>query len=226
MAADDSVWAEFDRGWKDILSSHNPPAPYMHMKDAIPLNEPFTRSNGWDNRKVYHLIHKLIKFMSGMDKNKFRQFVCTIDMDAYRKLEASGIRMDTPLDICNGCPEVILKWYIKDYPGIIEHLHFFFDQTEPFEDNFRKLWKAQKQNSFYPHGNDIFWGLIKTVTSADMRDRPALQAADMLAWSVNRDLTSTHDRPMKSLAYMMHQIIPTTGILWDEKRLRGQYEKK
>jgi len=225
MAADDSMWAEFDRGWNDILQSNDPPATYMHMREAMPLQGEFAGSKGWTNRKIYTLAYKLLKFMSEMDKTKFRQFMCTIDMDAYRKLELEGIRMDSAVEICSKCPETVLAWYVTKYPGIIQNLHFFFDQGEPFKEVFEKTWVANKNNVLGSHGADIFWGLLKTVTSADMRDYPALQAADMLAWSVNRDLTSTGDRPFKAWAHIMHQVVPTSGIIWDEERLRKQYEK-
>jgi hypothetical protein len=225
MAADDSMWSEFNKGWNDILQSNDPPAVYMHMHEAMPLKEEFDQRKGWTNKKIYNLCYKLLKIMSEMDKTRFRQFLCTIDMDAYRKLESEGLKMDSPVEICSKCPETVLSWYVTKYPGVIQNLHFFFDQGEPFKDVFEKTWIANKANVLGSHGADIFWGLLKTVTTADMRDHPALQAADMLAWSVNRDLTSKYDRPFKAWAHIMHQVIPTTGILWDENRLRNHYAR-
>lgn len=225
MAADDSMWAEFNRGWNDILKSNNPPAAYMHMREALTLGGEFDQKKGWTNQNIYTLAYKLLKFMSEMDKTKFRQFMCAIDMNAYRRLESEGIWMHSPIEICNKCPETVLSWYVTKYPGIIQHLHFFFDQGEPFKEVFEKLWISNKNNTLGSHGADIFWSLLKTISSADMRDHPALQAADMLAWSVNRDLTSEKDRPFKAWAYIMHQVVPSAGIIWNEGRLRNHYKK-
>jgi len=225
MAADDSMWSEFNRGWNDILRSSNPPAAYMHMTEALTLRGEFDQKKGWSNQSIYKLAYKLLKFMSEMDKTKFRQFMCAIDMHAYRKLESEGIQMHGPIEICNKCPETVLSWYVTKYPGVIQHLHFFFDQGEPFKEGFEQLWTSNKNNVLGSHGADIFWSLLKTISSADMRDHPALQAADMLAWSVNRGLTSKGDRPFKAWAHIMHQVIPTSGIIWNEERLRKHYEK-
>jgi len=42
MAADDSMWAEFDRGWNDILKLNEPPAAYLHMRESDKLEGEFS----------------------------------------------------------------------------------------------------------------------------------------------------------------------------------------
>jgi len=67
------------------------------------------------------------------------------------------------------------------------------------------------------------WSLIKTVTTADMRDKPALQAADLLAWSSNRTMLKD-DVSFKHLEPIMKSIIPSTWVVFDEQNLRDRYE--
>ena len=225
MAADDLLWADFNRQWGNMLNSHPLRPNYMHMREAEKLEGEFRQDKGWTNKKVNQLVGDLLIYLSHLDKKKFRQFFCVIDMDAHRKLEQEGIPLDDPIDICNkGCPEIILGWYILDYPKlIIDSAHFFFDQTEPFEEPFKQKWIAEKERRVNVAAGDVFWSIIKTVTSADMRQHPPLQAADMLAWAVNRDLTSDADKPYRYLAGMMVEVIPTGAGIWDEKRLRARY---
>ena len=51
-----------------------------------------------------------------------------------------------------------------------------FDRNERFERTIRRVWQHRKG----------YGRLIASVTSAAAEDTPALQAADLLAWSANR----------------------------------------
>lgn len=224
FAAEDTIWAEFDDHWRAILSEDKsrPKAKYLHTQEAVHGKREFGYRNGWNTKKVFSLVIDVLKYLQTLDKQRFRQFACTVDLTAHRKLVAEGHKLDDPIAICNGCPYTVLAWYSADYPGLIHSAHYFFDQNEPFEEPFKQKWISEKQRRISPGGIDMFWSLIKTVSSADMRDKPALQAADLLAWATNRNLSKPPGEPAlgKHLEPIMKQIIPSSWILWDEKRLR------
>ena len=137
--------------------------------------------------------------------------------------------MSDPIEICNDhCPYTVLAWYVTKYPGIVHGADYFFDQNEPFEEPFRQKWAKEKGRIISPGGIDMFWSLIKTVASADMRDNPALQAADVLAWATNRNLSRPPDEPAlgKHLEHIMKQIIPSSWIVWDERKFIQKYAEQ
>jgi hypothetical protein len=227
FAADDSVWAEFDQEWRRILNdnSRRPAAPYLHMREATKLKGPFTHRDGWNLQKVQFLVTDLLMYMQHVDKQRFRQFGCTIDLVAYRKLTEEGFSFNDPVDICNEfCPFVVLAWYATYYPGLIHSAHYFFDIEEPFKGPFEERWKEEKQNQLDVTGMREWWSVIKTVTTAEMRERPAMQAADLLAWSSNRRLAPKQDALFSHLESVMKSIIPSTWMVFDQQHLRERYK--
>lgn len=226
LATEDAIWPEVEKQWAAILhdDKNRPRAKYLHMKEAIHCEREFSYRNGWNQKKVFSLIMDLLMYLQTVDKKRFRQFACTVDLGAHRKLITEGYNLDNPIEICNShCPFSVLAWYAHDYPGLIHSAHYFFDQNEPFEVPFKLQWTRETQRAISPGGMDMFWSLIKTVSCADMRTSPALQAADMLAWATNRALFKPPDEPVlgKHLEHIMKQIIPSGWILWDERKFRG-----
>jgi hypothetical protein len=196
------------------------------MREATKLKGPFCYKNGWNSMKVSYLVTDLLMYMQQVDKKRFRQFGCTIDLEAYRKLTKQGYSFNDPIDICNEfCPFVILTWYATDYPGLIHSAHYFFDVQEPFKAPFEERWKQEKSNQFDITSMREWWSVIKTVTSADMRNKPAMQAADLLAWSSNRKLSPKQEALFKHIEPVMKSIIPSTWVIFDEGNLRGRYEQ-
>lgn len=227
VAADDAVWADFDKSWREVLNddSRRPKAKYLHMREATKGKGPFTYKNGWNLKKVGFLITDLLMYMQTVDKKRFRQFGCTIDVDAYRKLAAHGYSFNDPIDICNEfCPFSVLAWYHSEYPGIIHSAHYFFDIEEPFKAPFEERWKQEKGSFLDPTALREIWSLIKTVTTAEMRDKPALQAADLLAWATNRQHSKNPDASFKHLEPIMKQVIPSSWIVFNEATLVSRYD--
>lgn len=226
FAAPDSIWAEFDPGWIAVLAEtdKHPKAAYLHMKEARALEKEFNFRNGWNHKKVSALVTQCLMYLQTFDKQRFRMFVCAVDLQAHRRLSESGLNLPDPIQICiENCPRAVLSWYFLHYPGIIETAHYFFDKNEPFEDRFRELWKKETNRIIDATSAKEVWSLIKTVTSADMRDKPGLQAADLLAWSTNRRLNGDEGDFGYYIEHIMKQIIPSYYVTMDEPTLIKKY---
>jgi hypothetical protein len=219
FAAEDSIWLEVNQRWDEILKNNTarPVAKYLHMKEAAHLQGDFTWRNGWNHKKVETLVLDFLMYLQHVDKERFRMFWCTVDLEAYRRLKDEGLDLADPLDILIDLPKTVLSWFCVKWPGVIDSAYFFFDRGEPFKGPFEQRWKKEK--SFSLKGTDYFWSLLKTVTTVDMRDKPGLQAADLLAWAVNRSRLP-RDASFKLAQMIMTTIIPSAHIVWDEKKLR------
>lgn len=229
QATEDGVWKEFDEKWDEILGGEGkrPKAPYLHMREANANEGPFSWRNGWNRKKVEALVVALLEHLQTQDKKRFHQFACSIDLRAHRKLITEGFTLPDPVDICNGhCPESVLVWYVTSYPGVIADQHYFFDISEPFKQPFEDCWKKEKQNVLDLSPRCHYWQLVQTVTTADMKKKPALQAADLLAWASNRVLSAPEGAFAKHLEYVMKQIIPSSWVVFNEQRLREELIRK
>lgn len=228
FAAEDIIWIDFDKNWNDILhdDSQRPRAEFLHMKEAAHLSGSFSWKHGWNLKKVYSLVMDLLMYVQTVDKKRLRQFACSIDLNAYRKLLGQGFQIPDPIEICNGhCPEGVLVWYLGEHPGIISAAHYFFDQSEPFKDPFEQRWKNEKAKTLSLRPTAHYWEIVKTVTTADMKDKPALQSADLLAWASNRVLNAQKDSFGVALEHIMKQIIPSSWVVFDETRFRQELSK-
>ena len=225
FAAEEEVWAAFDIAWNAVLhdSTRRPSAPYLHMREAVHGKGSFQKRNGWDLTKASYLVQDLLMYMQTVDKQRFRQFACTIDLRAYKAYKAAGFPVvQNHFQMCNQfCPFSVLAWHISS-PGLMKNLHYFFDKDEPFKDHFEARSKREKGNTISKGGMDYFWSMISTVCTADMRDKPALQAADLLAWGTNR-AQMPEGKAFKYIEYIMKQIIPSSWIVWDEARFTQEF---
>ena len=96
--------------------------------------------------KIASLVFDLLDYLQTIDKSKFRQFSCTIDLGAFRKLQAEGYELDDPVVICNRyCAFAVMVWYVRHYQGVVHGTHYVFDQSEPFKEPFEKEWNIQKE---------------------------------------------------------------------------------
>jgi hypothetical protein len=72
-------------------------------------------------------------------------------------------------------------WYGKFPDLIISPFEMFFDRGDPFLNVLMQQWNNREIKQRYP-----WWELVRTIAPVAMEDSPAVQAADVLAWSHNR----------------------------------------
>ena len=227
FVANEEMWAEFEMEWQKILDGHTPRAAYVHMRELAHQRKAFASELGWNDDNAFGLSNKCLVYMSRLDKQRFRMFYCVVDLRAWHKLRAETYQLPSPVDLCNQfCPEGLLYWYVDQYPGIInfetDSVKYFFDGGEGFKTPFERKWKEEARKS--KHTSVSVWRLIKQVSAVDMRKVPGVQAADILAWAVNRDATIQEGKKAKYLRHIMHQVIPASYVVWDEAKFRKHFK--
>ena len=56
-----------------------------------------------------------------------------------------------------------------------------------------------------------------------MQKTPGIQAADIIAWGINRETFAKEGDIAKYLGYIVQQVIPAFHIVWDEAKMRQQF---
>jgi hypothetical protein len=230
VAAPDELWAEIETKWWEILHNYSPRAEYTHMVEINALSKGFDKRLGWSHQSAFGLVAQCLAYMSRLDKQRFRVFHCTVDLEAWQKLTNQGYKIPTPIDLCNEfCVFGIQLWYAYKYPLESEIIdlatdaeRYIFDRNEQFFLPFRQRWNSEK-DKFEATGAISPWVLIGDVTEGEMKKVPGIQAADILAWSVNRDRTSPEGYPGKSYLQIMKQVLPSGSMFWNEGAMRKKY---
>lgn len=224
VAASDDVWGEIESDWNTILRTNKPPADYMHMVEAIPLRRgsEFCPSKGWNDDHVFGLVNVLLSYLSTgqpKDRYKYCHFSCSLKMNDYRKLRAETYQLDSPADmIASACVRQMSTWYFEHYQGLDYEAHYYFDQSEPFEEIIKAKWNRARleENPKYQ------WGHIAHIGSAVMRKTPGLQIADMIAWATNRHEVKIPQRYDNFIIGLRH-LLPSFWVVIDEQQMRKHY---
>jgi hypothetical protein len=230
IAANDTEWAEIEKTWLYMLGANDPKALYMHMREAVHLTKEFDAAKGWDDVNASGLVNWLLSYITQFkqEHDSYCQFVCTVDMEAYRRLRAETYQMDSPVDICNfTCVEGVMAWYVSRYKSDLDYEgSYYFDTGEPFEPIFKARWERERMRDERT-GTHSVWSHIKHVGTAPMRKTPGLQISDMLAWGINREKNPIEGSPIpkeyEHIALAMTRLAPSFSKLWDEKELRKRY---
>jgi len=205
----------------------------MHMKEAVQRwhDTPFSHLKGWNQDNAWTLVFKLAKFMSAFKKTELIRFSCVVDMDDWRKVYAEGIDIPSEIVLCNAyVPRQAMlaaarsllkanegKQHIPLTPGDL--IHFVFDRNEPFLAPFDAEWNAEKDKA---NRSGVFspWLLVGSVGEGTMTITPGLQAADILAWGLNRENTAPEGHYGTGLAEILRNMTAGTYIYIDEHVLR------
>jgi Protein of unknown function (DUF3800) len=227
VATTDEIWGPFETEWNDILKNHSPQAKYVHMREAYWLVEGFDFKLGWTTDNAFQLANKCLALMSWQDKLKFRMFYCAIDLVAHRKLLAEGYVIPNPADLCNTyCSRSVLGWLLKHFPDKVNYftdtVKYFFDRNECFETSFKEEWNREK-NLAEQNKKWSPWQMIEEVASVEMKKTPGIQAADVIAWAVNRENTKKEGDLAWRMAEIIRTVIPAIFIVWDEQKMREHF---
>jgi hypothetical protein len=169
----------------------------------------FSNRNGWDDAKREALVRDCLFYVQTLDKQGFRTFICSVDMQKYREIKAYGGTLPSPYLLCNHwVPRQILKWFLERFDKWRSRdISYFFDQNERFKGPFELLLRqGQKKTRISNH-----WHLIKCISAANMRATFPLQLADLIAWGHHRKLCEQYSKARwSSLHVFTDAVLPFT----------------
>jgi len=161
---------------------------------------------------------------------------CEIDMEALRRLTAQGYSIPHETALCNRyVSQYIVGMFAKKVIGESQSeticlssedlLNFVFDRSESFLVPFSESVTAER-NKATESGKSSIWNLVGSITEGEMQITPGIQAADILAWGLNRKNTSQEGKDGMYLAHILKQIVMCTWKEYDETTLRREFGLK
>ena len=183
--AEPDAWDVFERRWGEALARHR--CEYLHMKDAKALRGNFST---WTHERVNHLLLDLKdSCLSAEAVKDYGMFVCahcTVNLADYHSVaETYPQLLDIkPEQFCGTLvvnvaasmlPNNASRPFGKD--GAVE---LYFDKSESFMKHVDRDWRLNRK------GRHPSWNMVSSVRPSDSKSVYGIQAADFLAWNVNR----------------------------------------
>jgi len=189
-------WKNLELAWNTVLTHHG--ANFLHTTDAIGLQKEFSKKKGWTDDLVDSLIldcvevvaqHLLVPgkihvpgpfgYRLNVERSGLNATTFTIPLRDYR--QARRVNPKLPNSVTEVCATeslgLCLKWGKVIGAGGYE---LYFDRGEPFFGHISDRYNNKKSKRAIP----LMEKVVQLATS-NMKRVPALQVADLFAWSAN-----------------------------------------
>jgi hypothetical protein len=188
LAASEVLWPDFDASWLDMLGRHG--LKWWHSADAMSLrSDEFLRVGAarWDRLRAeaaFGALSELITdfwkapLIRDVRRQKGPQIVtCAVDLEGYRAARQRKPWLRSAEAICvHVCVGSLVIQREDDVP-----IALYFDRGERFMKEVEQVWRKDQKRP------ELIWPRqVGTIEPLDWQRSYALQAADLLAWSTNR----------------------------------------
>lgn len=178
---------QFERGWRTLLNKHG--APYVHTTDIVTFNNDFEK--GWDETRRDAFLQDCAKLLREscavhsptMQPFALLPYTITVVLKDLKRIQADfpNLPHDATEILAVNAAGFALDCFQKFEAHFLE-LHF--DRNEPFIGHVRDRLKHGRFTRDTKREDGLDLSRILSIGEADSRFVPALQAADLLAYSV------------------------------------------
>lgn len=171
--------------WRGALSDGYMP-DFLHMADAVTGRGDY---DGWGLQRVGDRIGRLLNALVGLHASSIRCFVIALDVGAFNNWRTRIGIWSKPERVCAQWAfyRAIAKLREEDgemAPGAIAAV---FDRNEGYLKHVRSDFDSRRRIADW---RSPLINCVRSIEMGDMKTSPAIQVADMFAWSTNRLLTS------------------------------------
>ena len=189
VSGDSEQWDAFGSDWNEVLDRYG--VPYLHVTDAVTLNEPYSVDKGWSNHRVDDLILDCVRVLrrhaarpsliDGEFRPGLRAVTMTMFVEDYKNARQANNLL--PNSIYELCTSELLGFVFRWGRRVsAENHHLCFDRGEPYRGHALDRVKVERVKTTCPIFNHVV-----VDAEADMRLTPALQLADLFAWCVSHN---------------------------------------
>lgn len=233
------TWERFAQEWLNLIGGFSPPCEYVHMVEANARSGAFRADKGWTPARVNELVNELIHrcflpfTLNEAEDTCLLGICCTIDSIAWETAckREPGLKQHGQAGVCARFVAELALRRLPQAPSKPEGhrygtVELFFDQGERFKRQIEIAWKRALSR---PPGSRGPLSLVSHISEKDMKKTPGVQAADFLAWHVNRWQTHQSQeawwRTFKSGpgATVIRQFSSDFLVDWFRFKFNGQY---
>jgi hypothetical protein len=198
-------WKPFEKAWKNNLRKHG--ATWLHTTDAVAMNTPFSKRDGWTRDKVNSFIKDCAKIAGQFIARPITEedpagrigiypFSVTIDLKDYVRARADAEGVPNSVDEVLATQSINALFLFGQNFGGTKHFDLVYDQNEPFRGHILDRQRSPKVIKELP-----MFSRIVSNTEANMRFVPALQLADLWAWCVCHEKEEHYEWQKKLLSH-------------------------
>lgn len=186
VAVSEMVRAAFEASWQDALRRLG--LPWWHTTDA-------RRRWKSEPKAFFKAVEALFQALEPFRDQRLWAYSATVVLDDYARARRE-MTLRAPEALCvDGSVGSLGYKDEKDLPIVL-----YFDQGEEFRKHIQRVWeaaRARKREWRYRRPRGWVWQ-VERIASADSRESCGLQAADLLAWLVNRHHSVSRDEAAPS----------------------------
>ena len=180
IAAPQGTWGDFEADWGAALVKNHVYEP-LHMRELM-HNKGYFADFGWEEK--IKLIGDLWNVFGKYRPTRMCAYSCTVMLADYQRAKSQIPNLRPPESICVDYSVGGLQLTSEEL-SISKPLLLYFDRSERFMCKIYRTWNRATKNGTY-FGSRVGWPFrIRNIFPADRSYRP-IQAADLLAWSINR----------------------------------------
>lgn len=194
FVATEERWTTFDAAWNAALAKHG--IPYLHTTDLANFKRIYKE---WTVEQQRALVADLMAVI--WDMGRVVAIGSTIAVDDFNSFNAEQrARWIDPYFLL--LQEVLNGATLEARPDN-ERVRIIYSQQDEFRGKFQQLYRVLQRRE--PR--------LDTLTFADMRTTPGLQAADLLAYELKRFYKNKVTRPDIPLRWPMRKILLQQHVL-------------
>jgi hypothetical protein len=171
MVATEEHWAIAEQAWRHVLSAHD--LPYFHAVDCQAGKRAFRDRSAWPPTRRLALVDALIDALALAQPRILGAFLW---LEAWRALS------DDDRAMFRGawfpCMQECVRLVAAHALVLKARCALTFSRHDELRGRALELWEAMQRNPLPGSGN------LTAYTMRDMRESPALQAADLVAYEI------------------------------------------
>lgn len=177
VAAPEILWKNFECSWVIALDHNEVVDRDFHMTDLMSQNGKFA---DWDDRKRRRLLKDLFNVLGCFRTVGLSAYSCTVLMGAYNEAKSQFPALRKPEAFCVNYCVGGLQLTEEQLQSEPRPILLYFDRNEGFLHTVNRVWERhRKKKTGWP-------SQVRNIIPADRFEYFPIQAADMLAWIVNR----------------------------------------
>ena len=191
----DCQWSAFDRRWKETLETAG--APYLHMREFAHSVDAF---EGWKDDKAHReqLMAGVVNAVLQSELTPVGSAMRVGDFDALTKEQR--VHLQGPYFCC--LQDVLWGFALRTLDEDLEvELHVTGDRNKQHEGKARAMYRALRRTG------GPFANLSDELNFAGMQETLGLQAADLLAYEMVKELRNQDMRPKDRMRWPLDQIL-------------------